>query len=496
VWKPSPEVVMISENENRPLKIQTHENRPPHEISWHGLVQAAHSARFLGCRYLWLDLLCIDQLSHDGEKEAQIENMGNIYERAKAVIVMVGGVAAVQGVDKTSDWIDRAWTLQEATLCKQTYALVDWPYKEDVNVTLVRSHEVDGATRIFHGRFQKLVNNIAIIPLQQLLEFPDLTTSDIVLQRGFAIRCFGDDPYDDSARNSLLSVMKAENESMRQCGAWRSMFLRTSKRAQDMVFSMMHLIGVKMRVTYKRTLHELYRELLRKAAHNGYPAFLSIGNLHGDIIPRDSQFGLWPDLPTFHAHSLPTYLHDSYTLPTRNHISSHNNYIYKFDICFKEDSLSVTSACSYILEILDWQVADVGDILFKEEFSQIRPEPTLKREEELYSDFAEFKYARLSLSNSEGDDVEGTCAYKGNIAMGGRVLVIGQRAKYDLASQLGQSHSSVFNSWYVYFLDIGLDEGWTRVGSGLLQIQQDRFGARRHIQFGEEEEEGDCNCSI
>jgi hypothetical protein len=71
VWKSSPEVTNLSRIANRPLRIQTRDAQSlPHEISWLGLVQAALAAQRLGCDYLWLDLLCIDQLRNsDREKE-------------------------------------------------------------------------------------------------------------------------------------------------------------------------------------------------------------------------------------------------------------------------------------------------------------------------------------------------------------------------------------------------------------------------------------------
>ena len=223
VWKPSLEVEKISKDADRPLKIQIR-NDELHEISWHGLVQAGHAAKHLGCNHLWLDLLCLDQVpSTDREKEMQVKNMGNIYEKAAAVIIMVGGVAAAQGIDKVTSWIDRAWTLQEATLCPNTHVLVEWPFEEEVSVTQVLSGPMDMDAKVFHARFEKLVDNLAIIPFERLLQFPDLTTSNIILSPGFRMKCLGGSEFQTAARSSLLAVIKAENPEMRQCGAWRSM---------------------------------------------------------------------------------------------------------------------------------------------------------------------------------------------------------------------------------------------------------------------------------
>jgi Heterokaryon incompatibility protein (HET) len=99
-WTPSEDVVKRSKRAERPLLIETGLSKP-HEISWLGLVQAAIAAKVLKCDYLWLDLLCLDQLSND-DKKAQIMNMHRIYSNATAVVVMFGGVSAAQGVDQLS----------------------------------------------------------------------------------------------------------------------------------------------------------------------------------------------------------------------------------------------------------------------------------------------------------------------------------------------------------------------------------------------------------
>lgn len=99
-WEQSEDVLRRIREANRSLLIETGLEKP-HEISWLGLVQAATAARELKCQYLWLDLLCLNQLSKD-DKKLQISNMHNIYSNAAAVIVMFGGVGAAQGLDQAS----------------------------------------------------------------------------------------------------------------------------------------------------------------------------------------------------------------------------------------------------------------------------------------------------------------------------------------------------------------------------------------------------------
>ena len=142
VWQMSDEVKRLATAARSNLKIQTDDGL--NTISWVGLREVANAAHQLGCDYFWLDLLCMDQVArpdpveifreNDGEKALQINNMANIFRRARTVIVMVGGVAAVQGVSHPSSWMDRAWTLQEAVSChKHTWAYVYWPYTRRFN---------------------------------------------------------------------------------------------------------------------------------------------------------------------------------------------------------------------------------------------------------------------------------------------------------------------------------------------------------------------------
>lgn len=165
VWKASAKVEWMSLMVDRPLNILTKESAP-HKISWYGLVQAATAAQYLKCPYLWLDLLCIDQNPNDDDKERQIKNMANIYKNATAVLVMLGGVQAVQSYWDCSAWVLRAWNLQEATLCIETYALVTSPSKDH---WAMDEHEVDGV-ELSYNEFTLVNDEISIVRLLDLLE--------------------------------------------------------------------------------------------------------------------------------------------------------------------------------------------------------------------------------------------------------------------------------------------------------------------------------------
>jgi hypothetical protein len=85
---------------DRPLLVQI--PKAHHDISWHGLQQAASTTNFLGCEYIWLESLCLNQLSKK-DKALQILNMGNIYKITAAVLVVIGGIQAAHDLHSSSE---------------------------------------------------------------------------------------------------------------------------------------------------------------------------------------------------------------------------------------------------------------------------------------------------------------------------------------------------------------------------------------------------------
>ncbi|KIJ51499.1 hypothetical protein M422DRAFT_157841, partial [Sphaerobolus stellatus SS14] len=322
VWAQSDEVIRISKEVKRPLYVHTG-NPDPHVISWHGLIQCATAAKILNCDYLWLDFLCLNQLSKT-DKILQIKNMSRIYSNASAVLVMFGGVSAAQGIEHPTAWIDRAWTLQEATLCQETYGVIDWTNTPDPNASFSLSDTI--ITR--HGshfiknyiRFTSLPGGIAIAPLTAFLNFyPGQYLGRGYLNRGdssytetemqLQVRCLGTEERAISALSLAISAMWPDRTALRYLSAWRSMWLRTSTKSQDMVFSMMHLLDADIDVNYERKLEELLFELIDKTS--SIPEWLLIGNR----IPVMPNSGLIPILPTFTANSAPTIQIDGISYP-------------------------------------------------------------------------------------------------------------------------------------------------------------------------------------
>ncbi|KAI1158094.1 hypothetical protein F5B18DRAFT_113950 [Nemania serpens] len=305
-WTPSTEVQRLSSIANRPLEIHVAQESP-HQISWHGLCQAARAAHYLKCDFLWLDLICLNQTSPT-DKKLQIQKMGNIYENAAAVVVMPGGVAAAQDAEYPAPWITRAWTLQEATLCANTHMFILHP---DIPI---HSFASSGPNyNIIH-----IEGDLALSPIRDLLS----SRGGVILNsETFAAQCFG---HDFALTSSLEGVLHGHTPAMRRSAAWRSIWLRTSKYPQDMVFSVMHLLGVHIEVDYTRERDDLLMELARKAS---VPSWLDIG----PDLPFDRRYGLFPAIPPFNAHQTPAYIVGDQFVPVARYVR--NEYcISNFDI--------------------------------------------------------------------------------------------------------------------------------------------------------------------
>jgi hypothetical protein len=487
IWKYSRTVEEICEEIGRPLGIEMSSGGQiySHETSWHGLVQAAHAARVLGCYYLWLDLLCIDQCNQ-GDKGIQVKNMIPIFERCQSVLIMMGGVGAAQGIDKRSSWIDRAWTLPEASLCKQTYALIEWPFQDQFYASSILhssedEHYVDSYVDLeddsddsetgvngLEVQFIPVIGDVKLISLVCLLEL-DLTSVGIDLSSNFRIRCFEGEAHAaernmmerNPASLALLAVLTAKNEHMKHCAVWRSMLLRTSLRAQDIVFSALPLLGIEIKVDYHRSLHELYLDLVMKAAIKGIPAWLSVGSSDGDIIPRDRFLGLCSELPDYERR-LPFYHIRGTSVSAANLISRSMDYISIFDIHF----MSIHRVCCRMLD-------------FRLESPKIRISQA--------DNAGEQRAVLLSVSGARG-----ICSYKGKL--GQKVIVIGR-----LASLSPTVRRASHNSWYVYFVE-NRSGGWVTVGAGSFSFHDGDIPPNRtHISFGQISEiipGEDCDCSV
>jgi hypothetical protein len=463
VWDMSEEVKRIAGEAGRPLHVEIPEGL--HTISWHGLQEAANAAHQLQCEYIWLDLICLDQIPRDdpveswrgddGEKEEQIGNMANIYKFAKAVIIMVGGVSAVQGVDTPSAWMDRAWTLQESAIClRDTYVYVQWPYANrfTVNPEAKIPYEVDFIP--VEGEHQK-----ALIELLDLLEMPDLskyrTSPDLGLPSNFQVRCL--DGHKDgsqcrTAKTALLAVLKATNDRMRQAGVWRSILLRTSTHPVDVVYSVIGLLGVEVDEYRKqRTVQFLFNDLATKAAVMRNPGWLAIGGVDGSSIPRDLDSHLIPCVPIYEGQNLPFYDSSDGRCQSHELVSDSETYIRTYSIRFKNSSLPHI-ICAHMLHIT----------------SSTTPQQTENRNQ--YSNSLEF--------NSESGKLKGKCTYRGN--QSDTAVLVGTVGSWSFPpSPHKDDHYMIFISWE--------RSKWIVCGDGRLTLRgNEELPQRQHFLVGKD----------
>ena len=332
-------------------KKRSEKNTKPQTINWLGLQQIAAAADQLSCQYLWLDFLCIDQVDRgsdvDSEKGFQLMNMANIYKFARYVIVMIGGIAAVQSVQGSTTWMDRAWPLQESSInTEPSLVLIRWDFKvHDFHVP------VEGAPD-YHVQLKPVGNSgTYLISLRNLLEMAILSStrlSTILDVKEFRVKCLDgsrEGAASEKLRSALLAVIRGvqeNNDGLKWSGAWRSMLMRTSSRPSDIAYSVTGLFDVALDLGLEdRPLDDAFRELMRRAAaKHGNMAWLTAGGFDGSLLPRHPASGLMPCAPEVEAHDLPVYMVGSKEMVSDQLIDGTTNYIpsKNFKVKFDTDS--------------------------------------------------------------------------------------------------------------------------------------------------------------
>ncbi|KAI0381347.1 hypothetical protein F5Y04DRAFT_80278 [Hypomontagnella monticulosa] len=255
-------------------------------LGWVGLEQIAQAADKYDFKYLWLDFFCIDQIAknNDNEMGLQICIMSDIYTYAKWVMVMIGGMGAVVKADDVTGWMDRAWTLQEAVVNTEVWVLLLWdngPGKLTVTYK--------GSTYKFFsiGPSYKPNLDICIIKLTDLLDLADAGVKGITTIK-VVDGAFG--TPGDVARRALRMALARGNSQIQYTGVWRSMYLRTSSKPVDVVYSIMGIFRLQIDPFRKnRDPNFVFNDLARKVSvKSGLgPAWLTIGGVTGSDIPRD-----------------------------------------------------------------------------------------------------------------------------------------------------------------------------------------------------------------
>ncbi|KAF7952748.1 hypothetical protein EAE96_005976 [Botrytis aclada] len=315
VWNPSPEVE-LQMNAIMDTDLFGVEFDPPHggtglrlvNLSWIGLNQMAYAAKMKGSNYIWLDLCCIDQPDRkDNETKFQISMMADIYRHANNVIVMVGGAGCVQHTDQVSPWMERAWTLQEAILNRKTFVCVLWPkskrivtYISKVSPIKWKFHAVIAARPAPKNSSGDVC---CLVSLKGLLDMADVDFSklqppgcpEINVFDGMTLKA-GNAP-----RLALRAAFLNSPLAIKYTGVWRSMFMRTSTKSIDVVYSIMGIFNLVIDPFKKN--HDpsfMFNDLARKTgatASIGAWGWLSIGGVTGSDLPLDVTSGIIPRFP-------------------------------------------------------------------------------------------------------------------------------------------------------------------------------------------------------
>ncbi|PCG89079.1 Heterokaryon incompatibility [Penicillium occitanis (nom. inval.)] len=298
VWSRGDEVDEALTNFKGPDLIYIETSGKPEKISWVGLKEIAQAAHELDVTWIWLDFFCIDQVDKDDlEKGLEICIMADIYTWAHCVLVMIGGVAAVQGIKGKTAWMDRAWTLQESIVNKEnTYVYMKWPR----GLRFLQHPTIPSISwpLRFVGRVPNSKLDYRLVRLEHLLDISDLS-SHIPQAKGMVVLDGNQSIANDSPRRALRAALSSNN-MIKYAGVWRSMFMRTSSKPVDVVYSIMGIFGLQIDPFRKnRSSTFLFEDLARKTAaiSNIGPAWLTIGGIMGSDIPYNKASGIIPMFP-------------------------------------------------------------------------------------------------------------------------------------------------------------------------------------------------------
>lgn len=206
-----------------------------------------------GIKHLWLDRLCVLQMSKD-DKKWQISRMYEIYRRCELCIVAPGGLQCLVRLDEVTQWIHRGWTLQEAVAPLAVVVLFSWKL---------------GPRRVHAGDTQGNIDEVtparsATTPLSLIVDA--CTAGTLSIENGekrlllevklfsshAADRSYRDFPFWNETRRvlspnvgALGRIMSPDlDRDVKDYSIWQSALMRTSSRPIDMVFSIMGLFGV------------------------------------------------------------------------------------------------------------------------------------------------------------------------------------------------------------------------------------------------------------
>jgi hypothetical protein len=399
------------------------------------------------------------------DKRFQVQNMSRIYKNATAVFVMFGGCAAAQGLQHTSQYLERAWTLQESTINKDTYGLFDMSAFQGVQTQ-------DSFTIASVGaKGRRLDGGIGLVKIRDLLKIDvnqplgRITYPEIPEQNSpyypFPLRCFGQNLQAVQTMKIVFDGIHKDdrNEAVVKSAAWTSIWMRTSSKPQDMVFSLMHLLGVELTVDYNRSLEDLFLELVCKSSET--PVWLTIAP-QTDVTAGSYVI---PVLPQFRPHKLPFYVINHSEEPASSRLSD-------------------------LEGMMAWTDIIVHSSLDPQTFKLCGTVMTVHQNSEEYATNRIGGIRRdLHFSSEEGEFRTHCIIFRD---IGGIAMVAGQSWK-------GSRGSDSINDVLIIFLDRSKSGVWKKVGQGIVSIREREKKIlakvkRKHIEMGCANEIDICNC--
>lgn len=253
-----------------------------------------------GADYLWLDIFCIMQMNEE-DKNWQIQNMANIYRNCSSCTVLLGGLGGLVGVDETTTWINRSWTLQEALLPRAVYCIFKW---------------TRGPGTLKGGCLRTVIDinsSYGVLGLVELIAFSLSETKFAPFLEPYSGDQFAETgpeelvsflPMLSDSREAPLSLTncliksrylrmsKDEREKEREKNdelestIWRCAMMRTSTWELDAVFSTMGLFGVQLDPSRYKTQQAALIALLQNSMEIGRKAtWLAASIVSPSLIP-------------------------------------------------------------------------------------------------------------------------------------------------------------------------------------------------------------------
>jgi len=248
--------------------------------------------------YFWLDRLCIMQTNRD-DKAWQISNMFNIYASCSHCLIIPGGVRRLVHLDEQTDWIHRAWTLQEAVVPKKSFVIFVWELGSGYTISGGHNRKITEVVR-HRSAMTDLATIINACVTGELVFGGNSPLQSMDLQAAYTVKAKTTIISPPSPNLSALAIcideVHMQDPDARGSAIWQSALMRTSSRPIDMVFSIMGLFSVFLDVKAfgkeerLRATAALAREILR---HGGSASWLG-PSLR---LPLCRQLSTFPEFP-------------------------------------------------------------------------------------------------------------------------------------------------------------------------------------------------------